>query len=94
MIIKDRIPSELHPLIPVVKKWGVEDDGYRDEMVFNSTNEELIELINSISLIPIEILDNWLCDPNLVANPTEEYIKFSAYFLAYEYARALIENRI
>jgi len=28
-----QIPERLHHLIPLVKKWGIEDDGYRDQAV-------------------------------------------------------------
>lgn len=91
---KDLIPDDLHHLIPLVEKWGIEDDGYRDEIIYNSSKEELHQLVNSFTDKDADNLNSWLTDPALVSSPTSEYLKFSAFFLAYEYAEILLKNRI
>jgi hypothetical protein len=90
---KTRIPEHLHHLIPFVEKWGVEDDGFRDSMIFNSSNRELQELVDSCSDRDAENLNKWLSDPGEVKQPSDEYLKYSAYFLAYEYGEALLKSR-
>jgi len=86
------IPESLHQLIPLVEKWGIEDDGYRDELVENSTIEELEKLVNSISEEEADILNEWFCDPESLNDPSTEYIKFSVFFMAFEYANQILKN--
>ncbi|MFD0999430.1 hypothetical protein ACFQ21_08935 [Ohtaekwangia kribbensis] len=79
----------MHHLINLAKKWGIEDDGYRDELVFNSSNSDLTELVNSIGDDKANALNDWFCEPEL----TDEYIKFSVFFMAFEYAKSILESR-
>jgi hypothetical protein len=46
---KELIPKKLHHLIPLVERWGIEDDGYRDQFVYNSSTEELQNLVKGFS---------------------------------------------
>lgn len=87
------IPQKLRHLIPLVEKWGVEDDGYRDEAVFNAKKNELEDLVNSISEEDAIILDTWFCNPLELKEPSNEYIKFSVFFMAFEYAKSILKNR-
>lgn len=34
----DNVPSNLRHLIPFVEKWSIEDDGIRDNLIYNSPN--------------------------------------------------------
>ena len=90
---KKLIPKKLHFLIPLVERWGIEDDGYRDEAIFNATKNELKKIVNSIKDEEANELDSWFCSPDQLEFPTSEYIKFSVYFMAYEYAKSLFRNR-
>jgi len=90
---KELIPQKLHHLIPLVEKWGIDDDGYRDQMIYNSTIEDLENLVESFTDQDADILNIWLNNPQLINSPTVEYIKFSAFFMAYEYAESLLKNR-
>ena len=92
-MIKKTIPESLHHLIPLVEKWGIEDDGYRDEAIYKATYEQLNEIANSISDNDSTELDKWFCDPVELSSPSNEYLKFSAYFMAFEYAKSILENR-
>ncbi|HEY8935587.1 MAG TPA: hypothetical protein VIM75_04835 [Ohtaekwangia sp.] len=89
----ENIPFNVRHLIPLVEKWGIEDDGYRDELVFNSNNDELTELVNSIGDNEANALNDWFCDPELVKKLSDEYIKFSVFFMAFEYAKSILESR-
>lgn len=90
---RENIPSCLHDLINLATKWGIEDDGYRDELVFNSSNSDLTELVNSIGDDEANALNDWFCEPELQKKPTDEYIKFSVFFMAFEYAKSILESR-
>jgi hypothetical protein len=87
------IPNKLQHLIPLVEKWGIEDDSYRDEAIFNAKKIELEELVNSISEEDALVLENWFCNPSELKEPSNEYIKFSVFFMAFEYAKSILKNR-
>ena len=89
---KNAIPNSLQPLIPLVKKWGIEDDGERDELVERATQEELSSLVEAINDDVASQLNEWFCDPAMLEAPTPEYIKFSVFFMAFEYAQAVLEE--
>lgn len=93
MMNKDNIPNKLHHLIDLVKEWGIGDDGYRDEKVESSTNEELRLLVNSINDSDADNLDEWFCSPQMLESPSEEYLRYSEFFMAYEYAEAVLKER-
>ena len=87
------IPQKLQHLIPIVEKWGIEDDGYRDEAVFNASKSELEDLVNSISEEDVLHLNSWFCNPKELKELSYEYIRFSVFFMAFEYAKAIVKNR-
>jgi hypothetical protein len=90
---KELIPQSLHHLIPLVEKWGIEDDGYRDNVIFNSSVDELKELVFGFSDNDADNLNKWLIDPYQIKKCTAEYLKYSAFFMAYEYAESLLKSR-
>ena len=90
---KKNIPPTLHHLIPFVEKWGLEDDGYRDELVQESSYQELEKLVDAVSENDGLTFEQWLCNPTLVKKPTMEYIKFSAFLMAYDYAKSRLKYR-
>jgi hypothetical protein len=91
---KEKIPEKLHHLIPMVLEWGIGDDGFRDEKIFNASIEELKLLVESFSDEDADNLNAWLIDPTEIKNQTTEYIAFSDFFLAYEYAESVYNDRI
>ena len=88
------IPSELHYLIEMVKKWGLSDDGYRDELLFNATRVELEEIIKSLPDEKLEILNHWLVGfaEDKIISMTDEYVTFTCYLMAYDMARVIIKK--
>ncbi len=91
---KNNIPESLHYLIPTAQIWGNGDDGYRDEKIESSSNAELQELINNFSDEVTDSLNLWLGKPSINEPQTEEYHKFSSLFMAFEYAEAVLRDRI
>lgn len=90
---REAIPLKLHHFIPLVEKWGIEDDGYRDEAVEKASNADLEILVQSITTENADELDKWFTDPLMLSKPSEEYIKYSVFFMAYEYAKAVLKSR-
>ena len=90
---KELIPNNLNHLTPLVEKWGIEDDGERDNFIFNSSNDQLLELVQNFSDDDADKLNKWLTDPEQIKMCTPEYLKYSAFFMAYEYAEALLKSR-
>lgn len=91
-MIKENIPAKLHKLIPLVEKWGIEDDGFRDELIYSSSREDLKSLTDTITDDILEILNDWLADENEIEKSTDEYIKFTCFYMAYEYASSIIQG--
>jgi hypothetical protein len=92
-MIKENIPSSLHRLIPLVEKWGINDDGFRDNLVFNSSKNDLEDLVNSISNEEAETLDNWLSGTEAYNPPfTNEYLAYTCFLMAYDYAKAILKD--
>ena len=89
------IPNELHYLIDLVEKWGLTDDSYRDEQIINASNNDLIEISNSLPNDKLEIMNEWLESnaTNPEINMSEEYINFTCYLMAFEYATLVLEKR-
>jgi hypothetical protein len=87
------IPAELHHLFPLISKWGIGDDGERDSLVYGSSISELEELVESLSGNDADMLNDWLAGPE-AAGPefTAEYLALSSYFMACEYARAILRD--
>lgn len=90
---REAIPFEFHHLIPLVEKWGIEDDGYRDEAVEKASNAELETLVQSITTESADELDKRFTDPLMLSKPSAEYMKYSVFFMAYEYAKAVLKSR-
>ena len=91
---EEKIPEKLHHLIPLVKEWGIGDDGYRDEKVYNASTKELKLLVESFSDEDANNLNEWLTDPSEIKSQSGEYISFSNFFMAYEYAESIYNDRL
>ena len=90
----EEIPDKLHHLIPLVEKWGISDDGYRDEAVEKATDLELEVLVEGITKEDAKELNRWFTDPRALSMLTDEYINYSAFFMAYEYAKVVLKSRM
>jgi len=88
------IPIELHNLINMVETWGLSDDGYRDEQLFNASKPQLQEIINSLPQDKLETLTTWLVyyAEDKIMSMTHEYVSFTCYLMAYDMSRVILEK--
>ncbi len=90
---KDNVPSSLWPYIELAARWGIPDDGYRDEAVHQASTEELINFVKQVNGMDEDALDNWLVGPEADSdNPSEEYVAFTCLLMAYDLAKVLLER--
>jgi hypothetical protein len=52
-----------------------------------------MSLVDNFRDIDADNLNKWLVDPEEIKPCSSEYLKYSAYFMAYEYAEALLKSR-
>ncbi|HEY8935586.1 MAG TPA: hypothetical protein VIM75_04840 [Ohtaekwangia sp.] len=90
---KDNIPKQLHHLIDLVNRWGISDDGYRDEQIERASTAELEKLVSSIDKENLKDLNDWLTDESQMMKSTDEYINYTCFYMAYEYAEAVLKSR-
>jgi len=48
-IFRKNIPENLHPLIPLIKKWSVSDDSDREQLVDEATEKEKKRLVKTVA---------------------------------------------
>lgn len=81
------VPASLHRFIPLAEKYGISDDGYREQVIDGLDPQERDELIRFLAESPDDLWD-WLAGPESYSRPsTAEYIAFSALALAAESAK-------
>ena len=87
----NNIPKLFHPLIPYAEKWGISDDGYRDEAIYEASHEELRELVRVVSEFDADGFDEWLGNPSK-DNYTRDWIAFIALIEAYDLAKLRLRS--
>jgi len=81
------VPAAVRPFIPLAEKYGIGDDGYREEVVAGLDAEEREELTSFLEESPDELWD-WLAGPApFDPSPGSEYLAFSCLVLAAESAK-------
>ncbi len=94
MYNKENIPEKLRNLINEAEKWGLGDDGYRDEQIENSSVSELNSLVSLFTEEIIIEFNEWLSNEVEVEKSTNEYLLFTCFFMAYEYAESVLEDKL
>ena len=56
---KENVPIRLRPLIYLAEKWGISDDGLRNEAIEEASPEELKNFVEEYTDEVVEELDNW-----------------------------------
>ncbi|AMR67884.1 hypothetical protein [Aquipseudomonas alcaligenes] len=85
-INRNRVPAELHQLLPLAEKFGVADDLLRENLVKASSAEEIKELKSRVFAFE-DALDKWLAGAEAEGPEfSVEYIAFSAMRMAADYA--------
>jgi hypothetical protein len=83
---RHKVPAALWPLIPYAVFWGVSDDVERESLVETAPREILDNLVGVVRAFDDQ-LDDWLAGPEAAsANPSDEYIAFSAMRMAADFA--------
>lgn len=77
----DDVPARLRDLVPLAKKWGINDDLIREDLVARAAPEDRRELKAAVSAVEDE-LDDWLAGPEGSGPPTDAYLAFTAMRLA------------
>jgi len=87
------VPKALRHLIGLAEKYGVSDDGYRDEVIYGLDGGERDELVRFLAETPQDLWD-WLAGPESYDSPpTPEYVAFSCLVMAAELAKANDQHR-
>lgn len=91
---KEKVPAEITTLLPMVEKWGINDDYKREKKVSNASDEELVKLVKCLDGFDESILFDWLEGPESYdVNPSEEYIAFTCFTMAIDSAKIKIKDR-
>jgi hypothetical protein len=82
------VPSAIRSLLPLARRWGISDDGYRDAAVAEADAETLAVLVAAVDAIDDAALYSWLAGPVASsARPSAEYVAVTALTMAVDQAR-------
>jgi len=88
----DNVPPAFRHLIPLAEKYGVSDDCSRIDLIESLDHEELQECASFLDSYDA-VLDGWLAGPEADGPDfTEEYIVFSAFGMAADMAKFLLDR--
>ena len=84
----ENVPIKLRQYISLAEKYGISDDGYRDEVVNGLDDKEKKELV--VFLVACENeLEEWLAGLSSYDEPSStEYVTFSCLLMAADYAKS------
>jgi hypothetical protein len=88
----ENVPAQFHKWIPMAEKYGIEDDGYRTELLASLTKVELEECASFAEHFD-DVNNSWLANVGNVSssNPIEYYV-FTSLGMAADEASALLSN--
>lgn len=81
-----RVPPALGELLPLARRWGIGDDGYRSAAVEAATPAERTEIVAAVDRLDAA-LDEWLVGPAADDSPTREYVALTCLTMAYDEVR-------
>jgi hypothetical protein len=86
----DAVPSAVRSLLPLARRWGISDDGYRDAAVAGADAETLVAAVDAID---DAALHGWLAGPEASsARLSAEYVAVTALTMAADQARHHLGN--
>lgn len=86
-----KVPPKFRNLIPLAEKYGISDDGYRDELTGTLNETELRECASFLDFYG-DALEEWLAGPEADGPDfTNEYIVFSALGMAADMANSKLK---
>jgi hypothetical protein len=88
-----RVPQTVQQLIPIAERWGIADDGFREDALSNASARELNDIVHAVESCDSE-LNSWLCgDESFWKRPTPEYVAFSALMMAADWAKVELRRQ-
>lgn len=79
------VPAAFVALLPIARRWGIGDDGYRWDAIKAASVEERREITEAVDGAGDE-LDDWLAGPAAEGTPTREYVALTCLTMAYDEA--------
>ncbi|PQV65232.1 hypothetical protein B1R32_102241 [Abditibacterium utsteinense] len=78
----NHVPIELHSLIPLAEKWGIDDYSMRSDFIKKSPRADSVAMKKQVES-NIELIEDWLAGP-LSDGPdyTLEYLTFTCLVMA------------
>ena len=90
----EAVPPAVRSLLPLARRWGISDDGYRDAAVAGADAETLAALVAAVDAIGDAALYGWLAGPEASsARPSAEYVAVTALTMAADQARLRREGQ-
>jgi hypothetical protein len=84
----NQVPPRLRALLPIARRWGLPDDGYRWDSVEKASLEELNSIIDVVDGVSDDDLYGWLAGPEAKRlPPTDEYVAVTCLTMAVVQAR-------
>ena len=88
-----RVPTAVRPLLPLARRWGISDDGYRADAVRTATRAELASLVDVVDGSSGPDLDAWLIGPEATSDaPSHEYVAITCLTMAADHAGIHLER--
>jgi hypothetical protein len=88
-----RVPESVRPLISLAERWGIPDDGFREEALAGASSLELSDILQRVESYDSD-LNAWLCgDESFSKSPSAEYVAFSALLMAADWANVELRKR-
>lgn len=87
----DAVPSAVRSLLPLARRWGISDDGYRYSAVAQADVDTLAALVAAVDAVSDDALYGWLAGPEASSGqPSEEYVAVTTLTMAADHARLRI----
>jgi hypothetical protein len=81
-----RVPEPFRSLLPVARRWGIGDDGYRWDAIEAASAADLSVITEAVDRGGDALYD-WLAGSEAVGTPTNEYVALTCLTVAYDEAR-------
>jgi hypothetical protein len=87
--VAEHVPA----LLPLARRWGIADDGYRSDAVRSASDTQLRAIVSAVGSAPDALWD-WLASPEQATNhPTDTYVAITCLTMAYDEARLQLKKR-
>ena len=82
------VPPPVRSLLPLARRWGINDDGYRADALAQADTKTLDALVAAVDAIDDTALYDWLAGPEADSgHPSAEYLAVTALIMAADQAR-------